>query len=93
VGLKITPLPEVKLIAFKTVLEAIEKYLNLFFWQFEKTAMMFAMLSAHQIVGKAKIATLKAHAYHLLSQTGIFPRASGAGCGRRQNQSSDPGPA
>src|SRR2546430_5067602 len=30
VGLKITPLPEVKLLAFRQVIEAIERYLNLF---------------------------------------------------------------
>jgi len=72
VGLKITPLPEVKLIAFRTVLESIERYLNLFFWEFEQTTMMFDMMSAQEITGKAEVAVLKARAYDLLVETGTI---------------------
>ena len=72
VGLKITPLPEVKLIAFKTVLESIERYLNLFFWEFEQRTMMFDMLSAHEITGNAEVTALKARAYDILSKRGII---------------------
>lgn len=72
VGLKITPLPEVKLISFKTVLESIEGYLNLFFWEFEQTTMMFDMMSAHEITGKAEVTALKARAYNILRGKGTI---------------------
>ncbi len=73
VGLKLTPLPEVKLITFKTILEAIERYLNLFFCEFEQTTMMFGMLSAHEITGKAEVTALKARAYDVLQKDGVIP--------------------
>lgn len=73
VGLKLTPLPEVKLMTFKTVLEAIENYLNLFFWEFEQTTMMFGMLSAHEITGKAEVTAFKAFTYDVLQQDGSIP--------------------
>lgn len=72
VGLKLTPLPEVKLITFEAVLEAIERYLNLFFWEFEQTTMMFGMLSMSEITGKAEITALKARAYDILRQDGTI---------------------
>jgi hypothetical protein len=74
VGLEITPLPEVKFIAFKNVLESIEGYLNLFFSEFDQMPMRFEMLSAHEITGKAEIAALKARAYDILSENGTIPR-------------------
>jgi hypothetical protein len=70
VGLRITPLPEVKLVVFRTVLESIERYLNLFFWEFEQTTMMFDMMSSHEITGKAEVAALKARTYDLLCEKG-----------------------
>ena len=73
VGLKIALLPEVKLILFRTVLESIERYLNLFFWEFEQTTMMFDMLSVHEITGKAEVTALKARAYDLLREKGTIP--------------------
>lgn len=73
VGLKLVPLPEVKLITFKTILEAIEGYLNLFFWEFEQTTMMFGMLSVHEITGIAEVTSLKARTYDVLQQSGIIP--------------------
>jgi len=76
VGLKITPLPEVKLPAFKNVLESIERYLNLFFSEFDQVPMRFEMLSAHEITGKAEISALKARAYDILSQNGTVPRGA-----------------
>jgi AbiU2 len=72
VGLKIAPLPEVKLIVFRAVLESIERYLNLFFWEFEQTTMMFDMLSAHEITGKAEVTVLKARACDVLRKRGII---------------------
>lgn len=72
VGLKIAPLPEVKLIAFRAVLESIERYLNLFFWEFEQTTMLFDMLSAQEITGKAEISALKARAYDILREKGTI---------------------
>lgn len=73
VSLKVTPLPVVKFAEIKTVLETIEGYLNLFFWEFEQTTMMFDMLSAHDITGAAEMAVLKAHAYDSLESSGTIP--------------------
>jgi hypothetical protein len=72
VGLKVTSLPTVKLAAFRTVLEMIEQYLNLFFWEFEQTTMTFDMVSSHEITGKAEITALKAHAYDNLTRSGTI---------------------
>jgi AbiU2 len=75
VGLKVAFLPVVQFGAFKTVLEMIERHLNLFFWEFEKTTMVFKMLSTDNITGKAEMTAIKAHVYDLLEQNGTIPRS------------------
>jgi len=75
VGLKVASLPVVQFGAFKTVLEMIEDYLNLFFWEFEQTTMVFKMLSTDNITGKAEVTAIKAHVYDLLEQNGAIPRS------------------
>ena len=75
VGLKLASLPVVQFGAFKTVLEMIEDYLNLFFWEFEETTMVFKMLSTENITGKAEVTVIKAHVYDLLEQNGTIPRS------------------
>jgi AbiU2 len=75
VGLKANSLPVVQFAAFKTILEVIEDYLNLFFWEFEQKTMVFRMLSTDNITGKAEMTAMKAHVYDLLEQNGTIPRA------------------
>jgi hypothetical protein len=73
VSLKEVELPKVTLAEIRTLIELIEKYLNLFFWEFEQTTMLFDMLSATDITGAAEISALKAQAYDILELAGTIP--------------------
>jgi hypothetical protein len=75
VGLEVKSLPVVQFSALKNVLEMIEKYLNLFFWEFERTTMSFDMIVTDNITGKAEVTAIKAQVYDLLEQNGTIPRS------------------
>ena len=51
----------------------IESYLNLFFWEFEQTTMMFDMVPGRDITGAAEVSAIKAHVYDLLERNGTIP--------------------
>ena len=52
----------------------IERYLNLFFWEFDQITMIFDMLPGHDITGAAEVTAFKAMTYDLLEQNGTIPR-------------------
>jgi hypothetical protein len=56
------------------LIELIEKHLNLFFWEFEETTMLFDLLPPDQIVGRAVETVLKARAYDMLEAEGRIPK-------------------
>jgi len=74
-GLKVAFLPVVQFGAFKTLLEMLEDYLNLFFWEFEQTTMIFKMLSTDSTTGKAEVTAIKAYVYDALEENGTIPRS------------------
>ena len=73
VGLKLQPLPAIQLAAFGAITESIERYLNLFFVEFEQTTMAFKMLSAHEITNRVEVTARKARAYDWLEQNKTIP--------------------
>jgi NTP pyrophosphatase (non-canonical NTP hydrolase) len=73
VSLKTEPLPKVTVAEIRALIEMIESYLNLFFWEFEQTTMMFDMLPGLDITGAAKVTAIKAHVYDLLERNGRIP--------------------
>jgi NTP pyrophosphatase (non-canonical NTP hydrolase) len=73
VSLKMEPLPKVTVAEIRVLIEMIESYLNLFFWEFEQTTMMFDMLPGRDITGAAEVSAIKAHVYDLLERNGTIP--------------------
>jgi hypothetical protein len=66
-------LPVVTFKEMRCVIELIEAFLNLFFWEFERTTMLFDS-SAHDITGQAEVTVYKARAYDLLEAEGRIPK-------------------
>jgi hypothetical protein len=73
VSLKTELLPKVTVADIRSLIEMIESYLNLFFWEFEQTTMIFDMLPGKDITGAAELSAIKAHVYDLLERTGTIP--------------------
>jgi len=73
VSLKAAELPDVTLAEIRAVIELIDRFLNLFFWEFEQTTVRFDMLSAHDVTGVAEVTALKAHVYDILEKDGTIP--------------------
>jgi hypothetical protein len=57
----------------RILIETIERYLNLFFWEFERTTMMFDMLPGHDITGPAEVTAFKARTYDVFDENGTIP--------------------
>ena len=70
VSLNVAALPKVTLVEIRTVIELIEGFLNLFFWEFERTTMQFDMLVGRDITGVAEKTISKAQAYDRLRNDG-----------------------
>jgi hypothetical protein len=66
VSLGLSPMPEVLLSEIKTALEQMEKFLNLFQWEFAKTTVDFDCLSSGMIVESAFVTACKAKVYYEL---------------------------
>ena len=74
VSLSAATLPTVTFKEIREVLEQIEAFLNLFYWEFEGTTMLFDTLPAQKITGNAEVTTYKARAYDLLEAEGVIPK-------------------
>jgi hypothetical protein len=74
VSLNLAQLPKVSLADIGALVEMLEKYLNLFFWEFQQTTMLFDMLPAHDITRVAEATAMKAKAYDALEDGGAIPR-------------------
>jgi hypothetical protein len=75
VNLRISPLPVVVFKEIPSLLSIIEEYLNLFYWEFGQTTMLFDTLSPHEIVALAEITAFKAKAYDELEGEGLIPKS------------------
>jgi len=73
VSLSSAILPVVTFKEIREVLEQIESFLNLFYWEFEKTTMLFDSLPARDITDPAVATTYKARAYDALEAEGAIP--------------------
>jgi hypothetical protein len=73
VSLKVVPLPQVRVAEIKVLIEMIEKCLNLFFWEFERSTMMFDTLPGYGMTGAAEVSAFKALTYDLFEQNGTIP--------------------
>jgi len=73
VSLKVVPLPQVRVAEIKVLIEMIERFLNLFFWEFERLTMRFDMLRGHEITSGAEVTAFKALTYDLFEQSGTIP--------------------
>jgi len=89
VSLKVAALPEVRLAEIRSLIEMTEGFLNLFFWEFEQSTMLFDMLPGHEITGAAEVSALKAHAYEILESKAQFHIMNGESTGR-PNQALQP---
>jgi hypothetical protein len=67
-------LPVVTFNEIRGVLEQIEKFLNLFYWEFEETTVLFDGLPICDITGHAEVTMYKAQAYDLLEAEGVIPK-------------------
>jgi hypothetical protein len=74
VSLSSAILPVVTFKEIREVLEQIESFLNLFYWEFEKTTMLFDSLPARDITDAAEATTYKARAYDALEAEGTIPK-------------------
>ena len=75
VSLSTVALPDVVFTEIRSVMEQIEAFLNLFYWEFENTTMFFDSHSALDITGKAEETMYKVQAYDLLEAEGAFPES------------------
>ena len=75
VSLNASILPAVTFQEVRSILEQIEAFLNLFYWEFERTTMFFDALPAYDITGHAEVSVHKARAYDLLEAEGVIPKA------------------
>ena len=75
VSLSTVALPDVVFTEIRSVMEQIEAFLNLFYWEFENTTMFFDSHSARDITGKADETMYKVQAYDLLEAEGAFPES------------------
>ena len=73
VSLKVIPLPPVRVAEIKALIEMIERYLNLFFWEFEQTTMMFDMIPGGDIASTVEVTAFKAMTYDLFEKNGTIP--------------------
>lgn len=73
VSLKTVLLPAVTVAEIRLLIEMIEKFLNLFFGEFEQTTMLFDILPGYDITGAAEVTVLKAQAYDVLERNGTIP--------------------
>ena len=55
-------------------MEQIEAFLNLYFWEFERTTMLFDALSTSEVTSPAEVTVYKAQAYDLLESEGKIPK-------------------
>jgi len=67
-------LPAVTFKEIRELLEQIEAFLNLFYWEFGEITMDFNALLAYDITEKAEVTTYKARAYDLLEAEGVIPK-------------------
>lgn len=67
-------LPEVTFLKLKDVIAQIEELLNIVYWEFERTTMLFDVLSAHEITGRAETTVIKAATYDLLESEGTVQK-------------------
>ena len=67
-------LPVVTFREIREVIERIESFLNLFYWEFERTTMFFNSLPAYDLTGHAETTTLKARAYNQLEAENMIPK-------------------
>jgi AbiU2 len=74
VSLSTAVLPVIVFTEIRSVMEQIETFLNLFYWEFENTTMFFDSHSAYDITGKAEETMYKAQAYDLLEAEGMIPK-------------------
>ena len=72
VSIKTVVLPTVTFTEIRTVIELIEEYLKLFYWEFEQTTMYFD-LAVYDITDAAEKTVLKARAYDVLASNGTIP--------------------
>jgi hypothetical protein len=59
----------------REVVEQMERFLNLFYGEFEKTTMRFDFCQARDITGAAEVTTYKARAYDALEAEGTIPKS------------------
>lgn len=90
-------LPVVTFQEIRTVIERIESFLNLFYWEFERTTMFFDSLPASDLTGAVETTTFKARAYDQLEAESIVPkgewRARAEAQLFRDARSREPGPS
>ncbi len=75
VNLRTSPLPVVPFKEIPGLLVMIEEYLNLFYWEFGRTTMLFDTLAPHEIIALAEITAIKAKAYDQLESEGVIPKS------------------
>ncbi|MCX6909610.1 MAG: hypothetical protein NTY01_16415 [Verrucomicrobia bacterium] len=86
-------LPVVTYNEIRGVMEQIETFLNLFYWEFEKTTLLFDSHSPYEITGQAEETIYKAQAYDLLEAEGAIPKLEWrrrAEALKKPNQSTSP---
>lgn len=71
VSLNASLLPEVTFLRLRQLIERIEDFLNLFYWEFEKTTMFF-FLPGVDITGRAESCAYKSKAYDVLEDQGVI---------------------
>lgn len=67
-------LPVVTFREIFSVLQKIEAFLNLFYWEFERTTMFFDALPAYDLTGPAENTVFKARAYDQLEAENLVPK-------------------
>ena len=73
-NLKLSVLPVVTFREIREIITLMEEFLNVFYWQFERTTMIFDCLSPYDLSDRMETTVYKAEAYDALEQEGVIPR-------------------